>query len=126
MTIIGTGVDILEIERIERIVREKPRFIERFFTVEEQKFFNIRLMSVQTIAAGFAAKEAVVKAMGTGFRGFEMKDVEILRNTIGKPIVNLYGKAKDTALQLGIDDFQISLSHSDHYAIAFVIATGNQ
>lgn len=125
MTIIGTGVDILEIERIEKIIKEKPRFVERFFTVEEQKFFTLRLMCVETIAAGFASKEAVVKAMGTGFRGFEMKDVEILRDSLGKPIVNLYGKAKDIALGLEIDSFQISISHSDHYAVSFVIALRN-
>lgn len=125
MTIIGTGVDILEIERIEKIIKEKPRFLERFFTNEEQNFFTLRLMSVETIAAGFASKEAVVKAMGTGFRGFEMKDVEILRDSLGKPVVNLYGKAKEIASGLGIDQFQISISHSDHYAIAFVIAIRN-
>ncbi len=121
--IFGTGVDIVDIERIENIMRRNPRFIERCFTAKERSLFLEKGMKVETIAAGFAAKEAVAKALGTGIRGFNLEDIEVLRDSLGKPIVNLLGQAKEVASSRGVTRLELSLSHAKHQAIAFVIAT---
>lgn len=120
--VIGNGVDIIDIERIRKILVKNPRFIERNFTVFERELFQIKNMHPATIAAGFAAKEAVSKAMGTGIRGFNFIDIEVLRDALGKPYVNLYGNAKEVAASKGIESFEISLSHTAETAIAFVIS----
>ena len=120
--IVGNGVDIVEISRIESILSKQPRFLERNFTQNEIQLFQTKQMRAETIAANFAAKEAISKAMGTGIRGFELKEMEILRNSLGKPVVMLYGAAEATATKLGIARFEISLSHHSKDAIAFVIA----
>ncbi|HAS74673.1 MAG TPA: DNA-binding protein, partial [Clostridiales bacterium UBA8960] len=83
-------------------------------------------MKVETIAAGFAAKEAVSKALGTGIRGFNLADIEILRDSLGKPIVNMLGHAGEISFSKGIVRFELSLSHSSTNAIAFVIAIGTE
>lgn len=120
--IFGNGVDIVEISRIDEILKRKDHFLERFFTVEERKLFEAKGFKTETIAANFAAKEAISKAFGTGIRGFRLDELEILRDDLGKPYVNLYGRAKALAAELGIHAFIISLSHTKQNAIAFVIA----
>ncbi len=124
--VIGNGVDIIDIERIRKIISKNPRFLERNFTSDELELFRDKKMHAATIAAGFAAKEAVSKAMGTGIRGFNLIDIEVLRDPLGKPIVMLHGNAKDVADSKGIDSFELSLSHTDETAIAFVISLGNK
>lgn len=124
--IIGTGVDIVEIERIGKVLTGNPRFLERCFTAKERALFLDKGMKMETIAAGFAAKEAVSKALGTGIRGFNLEDVEILRDSLGKPIVNMLGQAKEIAHSKGVIRFELSLSHSKLQAIAFVIAIGEE
>ncbi len=120
--VIGNGVDIVEIERISEIVKKNPRFLERCFTENERALFLEKGMRIETIAAGFAGKEAVSKALGTGIRGFNLVDIEILRDALGKPIVHLLGKAKDVAANKQIHRIELSLSHSDVQAIAFAIS----
>lgn len=120
--VIGNGVDIVEIERISEIVKKNPRFLERCFTENERALFLEKGMKIETIAAGFAGKEAVSKALGTGIRGFNLVDIEILRDALGKPIVHLLGKAKDVATNKQIHRIELSLSHSDVQAIAFAIS----
>lgn len=120
--VIGNGVDIVEIERISDIVKKNPRFLERCFTENERALFLEKGMKIETIAAGFAGKEAVSKALGTGIRGFNLVDIEILRDALGKPVVHLLGKAKDVALNKQIHRIELSLSHSDLQAIAFAIS----
>jgi holo-[acyl-carrier protein] synthase len=120
--VIGNGVDIVSIQRIKKILDKNPRFLERNFTLNERALFQERRMSPATIAAGFAAKEAVSKAMGTGIRGFNLIDIEVLRDSLGKPFVILHGNAIEVAASKGIDVFEISLYHSDETAIAFVIS----
>ncbi len=124
--VIGNGVDIIEIERMRKIIEKKPRFLERNFTLKERELFLEKKMHPATIAAGFAGKEAVSKAMGTGIRGFNLIDIEVLRDVLGKPCVNLYGNAKEVATSKGIESFEISLSHTDETAIAFVISLGKR
>ena len=120
--VIGNGVDIVEIERISEIVKKNPRFLERCFTENERALFLEKGMKIETIAAGFAGKEAVSKALGTGIRGFNLVDIEILRDALGKPIVHLLGKAKDVAANKQIHRIELSLSHSDVQAIAFALS----
>ena len=84
--VIGIGTDIIEIKRIKEAVTKNPRFIEKCFTVNEQEFFNNKKNSFQSIAGTFAAKEAVSKALGTGFTIFELKDIEILRDKMESPM----------------------------------------
>lgn len=124
--ILGNGVDILDIERIESIMKKRPHFLERFFTEQEISYFEKKHFKPQTIAANFAAKEAVSKSFGTGIRGFDLIEVEVLRDDLGKPYVQLHGRAKAVAAELGISECQVSLSHSEHMVIAFVIAIGGQ
>jgi len=113
------GVDIVEIERIQRsIVRYGERFLSRIYTDEELVLCRSR---VPELAVRFAGKEAVMKALGTGRRGVSWRDIEILRNKRNAPLVYLHGRARSRARKLGITELAISLSHSRDYAIASVI-----
>lgn len=124
--VLGNGVDIIEINRIEHILKKRKHFVERFFTYEEQAYFELKYMKVETIAATFAAKEAVAKCLGTGVRGFNLTDIEILRDELGKPYVLLHGGAKAIADKIGIETMMLSLSHSKTMVVAFVIGIGGQ
>ena len=111
------GVDIIEIVRIRRAVtRWGDRFLKRVFTESEIKLYRQKPAS---LAARFAGKEAVIKALQKT-SGICWKHIEILSETDGKPLLNLYGKAKKQAKNLGLDSLTITLSHSRDYAIAFV------
>jgi holo-[acyl-carrier protein] synthase len=100
--------------------RFEQRFQERVFTAEEIRFCRARLSE---LAVRFAAKEAVMKALGTGIRGIGWREIEILPDKRGKPLVYLHGRAAARANYLGLHEFAISLSHSDLYAVAFVVAS---
>ena len=115
--ITGIGTDIVEISRLAKAI-ENTRFLSRYFTPAENEYFLLKNKNPQSIAASFAAKEAFSKALGTGFRGFSLKDVAILRDNVGKPYINVYNKAKD--LTAG-GTIHLSLSHSQEYATAFVV-----
>lgn len=113
----GIGTDIVEIERIRKSI-EKQSFINKIFTQEEQKLYHG--INPQTLAGNFAAKEAVAKALGTGFCGCSPIEIEILRDEKGKPYVNLYGNAKDILNYIGGNIF-ITISHSKESAVAFAV-----
>jgi holo-[acyl-carrier protein] synthase len=112
------GVDIIEIGRINRAIsRWQDSFLKRIYTpVELEDHHNI-----SSLAARFAAKEAVMKALGTGIRGVGWTDIEILTNGDGAPVIRLYGRALQRSTEIGIAQFDISMSHSRKYAVAFVI-----
>ena len=113
------GVDIIEIERIQRIVdRWGQRFLRRIYTEAELDLCRNR---VPELAARFAGKEAVMKALGTGRRGLSWRDIEILPNRHRAPLVFLHGRARRRARKLGIGELAISLSHSRDYAVASVV-----
>ena len=113
------GVDIIEIDRIQQAVeRWGERFLRRVYTDTELGLYKGK---VESLAARFAGKEAVVKALGTGERGIGWKDIEILTESGGRPLVNLYRQAQEQADDLGLKGLVISLSHSRNYAIAFVV-----
>ena len=94
MNILGIGIDIIEIDRIEKVLKRTPRFLERNFTEKEIEYFKENNFRSESIAGNFAAKEAISKAIGTGIRGFNLKDIEVLRDHLGKPIVNKYNNLK--------------------------------
>jgi NAD(P)H-hydrate epimerase len=120
--IFGIGTDIIEIGRVEKAAKN-PRFMERLFSEQELFYYRKRNMNAESIAAGFSAKEAVLKALGTGLGSFRWKDVEILRNAEGKPIVKLNGSVAEYANSKGISEIQVTLSHSKEYATATAAAT---
>jgi len=114
MIIIGNGVDIIEIKRISAALVRRPRLLLHIFTQAEQDYFASRKNSAQTIAGCFAAKEAVVKALGVGFGKVKPSDVELTWDPLGKPIASVKNYSHIV--------FQTSISHSKEYAVASVIA----
>lgn len=114
------GTDIIEIARIEEAVNHwGDNFLHRIYTDLELGMFNKKPSS---LAGRFAGKEAVVKVFGGQARGIRWKEIEILAEPSGKPLVHLHGKARSQASSLGLSNLAISLSHSREYAIAFAIA----
>jgi holo-[acyl-carrier protein] synthase len=115
----AVGIDIIEIERVaDVIMRHGDRFLERVYTADEITHCRGR---VSELAARFAAKEAVMKALGTGVRGVGWRDIEVLPNRRGKPLVFLYGRGAARAEQIELRGLEISLTHSKEYAIASVV-----
>lgn len=119
------GVDLIEIARVERaLARHGDRFLERVFTPAEIRYCR---GYIAELAARFAAKEAVSKALGVGMRmiardGIQWRDVEVVGDPRGKPLVRLYGRAARHAEDLGLTEWAISLSHSRAHAVALVVA----
>jgi holo-[acyl-carrier protein] synthase len=115
----AVGIDIIEIARVRRVLEHhQGRFLERVYTPLEIAFCRGRLPE---LAARFAAKEAVMKALGTGVRGIKWRDIEVLPNPRGKPLIALYGTAAARAEAIGLHELDVSLSHSRAYAIAAVV-----
>ena len=121
--IIGLGIDITEIDRIRRSVeRFGERFLNRVFTPAEQRDLNGRALTPASLAARFAAKEAAVKALGTGFsQGIGMRDVEVRSLPSGQPEVHFHGAAREFCLQRGITRAHLSLTHGRDTAAAVVV-----
>ncbi|MBE6023610.1 MAG: holo-ACP synthase [Cellulosilyticum sp.] len=124
--IIGIGTDIIEIHRIENAIGKTKSFFDKVYTDEEKAYYTKKHKKVETLAGLFAAKEAVSKALGTGFKSFGMRDIEVIPNNLGKPEVYLYGPAKELAEKMGISKVHMSISHCQTYATAFAIAEGGE
>ena len=119
---LATGVDLVEIERMQSIVeRYGERFLGRVFTSQELVEVG---SNTSSLAARFAAKEAVSKALGTGIGRVTWLEIEILRGPARQPILHLYGEADRLAQELGLRQWSISLSHTQAHAIALVVAIG--
>ena len=119
--IVGVGCDIIEIERIARAIKSES-FIRRDFTAAEAAYFQRRgQQAAASFAARFAAKEAVLKALGTGLREGSLQEIAVDNDVLGKPLVQLSGHFAMLAKQLGVKNIQISLSHSRELATAYVI-----
>ncbi|MEX0682937.1 MAG: holo-ACP synthase [Dehalococcoidia bacterium] len=113
------GVDIIEIHRIAAALNKHgERFLRRVYTPLEAAFCRSR---PNELAARFAAKEAVMKALGTGARGVAWREIEVLPNHRGKPLVYLHGRAQARAERIGLEGLDISMSHSQDFAVAFVV-----
>lgn len=121
MNILDIGVDIIEIERIKQYMDKNDNFLKKLFTDREIELFKSKGYAPQTIAGNFAAKEAISKSLGLGIKGYDIKDIEILRNELGKPIVNTYNNLKQICENYKILDIKISISHGKDYAIANAI-----
>lgn len=120
----GIGTDIIEIERIELAVNRSGRqFLDRVFTKAEQEHCKGK---VQCLAGRFAAKEAILKALGTGLRELRWTNIEILPNHLGKPEVSLSGAALELADRLDIAKVLVSISHDRGRAVAFAVAVGEE
>jgi holo-[acyl-carrier protein] synthase len=116
---IAAGIDIIEIERIARTLNDfGERFLRRCFTERERARYG---RNPAELAARFAAKEATSKALGTGIRGIKWREMEIISNPRGKPVLVLHGGAAARAEQLGLVAFDVSLTHSRTDAMAFVV-----
>lgn len=120
---LSVGVDLIEIERIANVVqRWGDRFLQRVYTPEEIAACRGRIPS---LAARFAAKEAVSKVLGVGIGwggGLTWQDVQVCSDPLGKPMIRLHGLAADLSAQIGLNHWAISLSHSQTHAIAMVVA----
>src|SRR5271169_5638291 len=124
--IVGTGIDIAEVPRIEAsIKRFGDRFLRRIFTLAEIRYCESKANRIERYAARFAAKEAAMKAIGTGWNhGVTWRDVEVSRMPGGRPTITFHGKAAEFAAKLRAKHVALSLSHTKEYAIAQVILEG--
>ena len=119
-----TGVDIIEINRIKQVSAiYGERFYNRIFTVDELVYCRGR---APQLASRFAAKEAVMKALGTGIRGVGWKDIEVKRKRGMAPFIELHRRARKRATQIGLKDLTLSLSHSKEFAIATVVGNSEK
>ncbi|MQF82882.1 holo-[acyl-carrier-protein] synthase [SAR202 cluster bacterium AD-802-E10_MRT_200m] len=118
------GVDVIEIERIASAVdRWENRFLDRIYTPNELAFSRRR---IPQLAGRFAAKEAVMKALGTGARGVSWRDIEVTRKRGFPPEIQLHGRALARSRILNLERIAISISHSRHYAIAMAVGESNE
>jgi holo-[acyl-carrier protein] synthase len=126
MTILGIGTDIVECLRIAQIIeRHGELFINRVYTDHEIRYCRSRKAVTQHFAGRWAAKEAVLKAMGTGWRrGISWRDVEVRNVPSGKPVISLRGGARSVVEQSGIREMLISISHCRSHATAYAVAIG--
>jgi len=123
LLIIGCGIDLVKIERIEKIIKKwGDNFIFRIFTPLEREYCEKKKGNkFQSYAGKFAAKEALLKALGLGLREANWKEIEIKNDELGQPIIHTSGKLKNVALAKGVSKYFISISHTKEYAIAQVI-----
>ncbi|OFW56636.1 MAG: holo-[acyl-carrier-protein] synthase [Candidatus Solincola sediminis] len=124
MDIKGIGIDLVEIARIERAITRHDNFVSRVFSSRERERCERSSRPGRRYAACFAAKEAASKALGTGVRGFGLREVEMLEDELGRPILVLSGKAGETAERRGITEIMVSVSHSGELAVAIAQAVG--
>ncbi len=124
MGIVAHGIDLVDCPRIEAMIeRHGERFIQRVFTEAEQAYAGANKNEIEKLAGRFAAKEAVLKLMGTGWRGkIAWTDVEIINNSTGQPEVVLSGEVEKIARKLGIKHISVSITHTANFAIASAVA----
>ena len=116
--IIGVGTDLIELKRVQKAC-ERESFLNRIFTEDEYREAS---GDHRRLAGNFAVKEAVSKALGTGFSAMAPKDIEVLRDERGKPFVRLYGKARARACELGAERIVVSISDTAELVLAFAVA----
>jgi holo-[acyl-carrier protein] synthase len=121
--IIGTGLDLIEVTRIKKAMQTQ-RFFTKNFSQREIELFKSRKENAEVVAGNFAAKEAVLKALGCGIFDMPLIDIEVLRLDSGQPYIELSGKAKQTAEQMGVNKIHISITHIAEHAAAQAISEG--
>ena len=117
----GVGCDLIELERVKKAC-EKEAFLLRVYTEEERRQAGGK---ASRLAGNFAVKEAVSKVFGTGFRSFELRDIEVLRDELGKPYVRLYRGAQALAEDLKIRKIHVSITNTEEQAMAFAVGEGD-
>jgi holo-[acyl-carrier protein] synthase len=124
MEIVAHGIDLVDCPRIEAMIeRHGERFIQRVFTAAEQAYAEANKNKIEKLAGRFAAKEAILKLVGTGWRGkIAWTDIEIINNSSGQPEVTLGGEVEKIADKLGIKHISISITHTANFAIASAVA----
>ena len=124
MAVVGVGVDAIEIQRVREALTRTPTLLTRLFTERERASCVTRCGDLRYggLAARFAAKEAVAKALGTGIRGFGFRDIEVLASEDGRPSIELRAGALTAARDIGVTRVHISLSHSTGVAVANAVA----
>jgi len=118
----GLGVDIVEIDRMKAALERRPSMRERLFSEAEREYCDKRKKPEIHYAMRFAAKEAVLKALGTGFSGMRFRDVEVLRDENGRPVPVLHGRAAEVAAERGVVEMHLSLSFTHTTAVASAVA----
>jgi len=124
MQIIAHGIDLVDFPRIQKMLDSHgDRFLNRIFTAAEQQYAHANKNGIEKLAGRFAAKEAVLKLMGTGWRGkIAWTDIEVTNNKTGQPRVTLTGEVKNIADNLGISRISVSITHTANFAIASAVA----
>jgi len=124
MEIVAHGIDLVDCPRIEAMIkRHGERFAQRVFTATEQAYAESNKNKIEKLAGRFAAKEAILKLMGTGWRGkIAWTDIEIINNSSGQPEVTLGGEVEKIAEKLGIEHISVSITHTANFAIASAVA----
>ncbi|HEV2766930.1 MAG TPA: holo-ACP synthase [Acidimicrobiales bacterium] len=122
MDVIGIGTDLVEIERFRLALRRTPRLAERLFSDAERAYAARRRDPTERLAARFAAKEAVMKAMGVGLWRFPLRDIEVVRAASGAPSVRLHGGAAALAADRGVTEWRLTLTHTSAMAQAIAVA----
>src|SRR5579863_412549 len=125
--IVGTGIDIVEVPRIQDSTeRFGQRFLDRIFTSTEQAYCLRKRNSAESLAARFAAKEAGAKALGTGIsHGVNWLEIEVVREPSGRPTIAFHGRAREMAVRLGAKSAALSLTHTGSLAMASVVLEGD-
>lgn len=122
--VVGMGADLLDIDRFRAVLIRRPGLVKRCFTESERFSLEERRDTVPGLAVRFAAKEAVMKALGVGLGGFALRDVEVQRDSSGEPLLLLHGRAARLAETRGVSEWRISLSHTSSNAMAVALALG--
>ncbi|NQV04536.1 MAG: holo-ACP synthase [Candidatus Omnitrophica bacterium] len=124
--IVGTGVDIIEVGRVKKALDTwGGRFLNRVFTQRELDYANTKKFSHESLAARFACKESVLKAFGDTRIGIQLKNIEVLNDSKGKPEIILHGEAKEFASKNRLDNIIVSMSHTANYAVSNAILWRN-
>ena len=124
MEIVAHGIDLVDFPRIEEMAkRHGGRFLKRIFTAAEQAYAEANKNGIEKLAGRFAAKEAILKLLGTGWRGkIAWTDIEVVNSPSGQPVVTLSGEVKKIAEKLGIKHISVSITHTANFAIASAVA----
>jgi len=120
----GVGVDAVDVDRFRRVIERRPALLERLFTEAERDYAGRARDPGPRLAVRFAAKEAVLKALGVGIGAAPFRDVEVQRDEDGRPALQLWGEAASLAARRGVHRWHVSLSHTDALAVASVVAEG--
>jgi holo-[acyl-carrier protein] synthase len=121
---IGIGTDLVDLHRFRAVLERTPSIVDRLFTAGEQDYAARRDDPTERFGVRFAAKEAVMKAMGLGIGGARFVDIEVVRAESGEPSVRLHGSAATAAAERGVQSWLLTLSHTDHLAQAIAVALG--